>query len=73
MILSTDTVCWHCGKEITPQQTTAKESPEIENSTLPDEDRPISLTAVSVFALITLTTIILFIIVTNVLALYSAG
>jgi uncharacterized membrane protein YvbJ len=72
-ILPTDTVCWYCGKEITPQQTMVVEAPEMDKSTPSNEETPISLTAVSVFVLITLFTIILFIIVTDILASYSGG
>ena len=71
MILPTDTVCWHCGKELKPTETIVSAVPETDVAAVTTESRPISLTAVSIFALITLITIILFILVTNLLAGYT--
>ena len=50
-----------------------QEKPEADLAAAPENDDPISITAVSIFALITLVTIILFIVVTNVLAHYPPG
>jgi uncharacterized membrane protein YvbJ len=63
MILPTDTVCWHCGKELELRQDTQRSE-----SVTAKESDSISITAVSIFTLITLITILLFIIVTNALA-----
>jgi hypothetical protein len=71
-ILPTDTVCWHCGKELKPRQVVADDVPEPSDS-LPEHNTPISITAVSIFALITLITILLFIITTTLLASYTPG
>ena len=65
-ILPTDSVCWHCGQELKPGQSHKVEKPD--ESVVVEERATISLTAVSVFALLTLITIILFILVTNALA-----
>lgn len=73
-MLPTDTVCWHCGREVTPTKTVStQEKPEAGSTAAPENDEPISITAVSIFALITLVTIVLFIVVTNVLAHYPPG
>ena len=68
MILPTDTVCWHCGKELEPRQDT-----QLSELVVAEESDSISITAVSIFALITLITILLFILVTNGLARYTPG
>ncbi len=65
-VLPTDTVCWHCGQELQPGPSNAVEKPSKPNAD--GEKEAISLTAVSVFAFLTLITIILFILVTNALA-----
>ena len=65
-VLPTDTVCWHCGQELKPSQNNVVEKPN--KPVAGEEKEAISLTAVSVFALLTLITIILFILVTNALA-----
>lgn len=65
-ILPTDSVCWHCGNELKSQQA-QEQPPEKRPGNVSEERQPISITAVSVFALITLITIILFIVVTNAL------
>lgn len=73
-ILPTDTVCWHCGRELTPTKALPpQEKVETGEPTPSENDGPISITAVSIFGLITLITIILFIIVTNALAHYPVG
>jgi uncharacterized OB-fold protein len=72
-ILPTDTVCWHCGKELTPAKIERKTKVPVTDSTRPETSEPISITAVSIFALITLLTILLLIVVTNALSAYSAG
>ncbi len=66
MVLPTDTVCWHCGQELQPNQSNAVEKPN--KPVANGEKEAISLTAVSVFAFLTLITIILFILVTNALS-----
>jgi hypothetical protein len=68
MILPTDSVCWHCGKELKPAKTTINATPETDDTAVTTESIPISLTAVSIFALISLITILLFILVTTILA-----
>lgn len=62
-ILATDTVCWHCGQELKPTVLKAAAA----ESTMPEKAGVVSLTAVSIFATITLITLLLFIIVTNTL------
>ena len=69
-ILPTDTVCWHCGKELKPGKAVVTDAPEL-SETMPEHDTTISITAVSIFALITLITILLFIITTTLLANYT--
>lgn len=71
IILPTDTVCWHCGKELKTTQIKVSEEPEVADSMVPEENNPISITAVSIFALITLITILLFILTTTLLANYT--
>lgn len=66
-ILPTDTVCWHCGQELKPGQDAGSSAPKTNDSVV-EEGNGISLTAVSIFALITLITILLFIIITYALA-----
>ncbi|MFO7680737.1 MAG: hypothetical protein R6X34_11855 [Chloroflexota bacterium] len=67
VILAADTVCWHCGRELEPTETpsqvqsgAAAEAEAVERS----------LTAVSVFALLTLMTILLLWLATQVLSRY---
>lgn len=68
-ILPTDTVCWHCGQELTPiKSQPAPDKLELGEPGTTENNGAISITAVSIFTLITLITILLFIIVTNALA-----
>lgn len=71
-ILPTDTVCWHCGRELNPGQAVAADVPD-ESKMMPEHDTMISITAVSIFTLITLITILLFVIITTLLASYTPG
>lgn len=72
-ILPTDTVCWHCGWELKPIQAQENEQVKTDEPSVPADNGAISITAVAIFTFITLTTLLLLIIVTNILAQYPGA
>lgn len=68
VILATDTVCWHCGRELQPTETPSQVQSGAVSREVEEAKR--SLTAVSVFALLTLMTIVLLWLATQVLSRY---